>query len=102
MFHRKIALAVILTIFSFNCINAQQRCGTNSLDFKDLLHNPAYRIPNTTGKELSVATTDTLLIPVVVHVIYNTPEQNISDEQIQSQIDVLNEDYAGTNGTAAE
>lgn len=101
MFLYRIALTATLIIFSLN-IQAQQRCGTNWLDFKDLLQNPAYRVLNTTGKELSTATADTLLIPVVVHVIYNTGEENISDEQIQSQIDVLNEDYAGTNGTSAE
>ena len=32
-------------------------------------------------------------IPVVVHVLYNSAEENISDAQIQSQIDVLNEDF---------
>jgi pregnancy-associated plasma protein-A len=36
-------------------------------------------------------------IPVVVHVVWNIDEQNISDEQIQSQIDVLNQDYRMTN-----
>ncbi|MGZ4864565.1 MAG: zinc metalloprotease [Halobacteriota archaeon] len=36
-------------------------------------------------------------IPIVVHVVWNTPEQNISDVQIQSQIDVLNHDYRMTN-----
>jgi hypothetical protein len=36
-------------------------------------------------------------IPVVVHVLWNTAEQNISDEQIQSQIDVLNQDFRKTN-----
>jgi hypothetical protein len=35
----------------------------------------------------------TVEIPVVVHVLYNAPEENISDAQIQSQIDVLNEDF---------
>jgi hypothetical protein len=39
----------------------------------------------------------TIEIPVVVHVVYNTKAQNISDDQVQSQIDVLNEDYAATN-----
>lgn len=39
----------------------------------------------------------TLTIPVVVHVVYNTAQQNISDAQVQSQIDVLNEDFAATN-----
>jgi len=36
-------------------------------------------------------------IPVVVHVVYRTAAENISNEQIQSQIDVLNEDYGNTN-----
>ncbi len=36
-------------------------------------------------------------IPVVVHVVYKTSTQNISDQQIQSQIDVLNEDFARLN-----
>ncbi|MFN2457361.1 MAG: zinc metalloprotease [Chitinophagaceae bacterium] len=40
-----------------------------------------------------VNTRGTLEIPVVVHVIWNSPEENISDAQIQSQIDVLNEDF---------
>ena len=37
------------------------------------------------------------IIPVVVHVVYNTAAQNISDAQIQSQIDVLNKDYQKLN-----
>lgn len=40
-------------------------------------------------------------IPVVVHVLWNTSAQNISDQMITSQIQVLTEDYRkmyGTNG----
>lgn len=36
-------------------------------------------------------------IPVVVHVLYNTTAQNISQAQIQSQIDVLNKDFRKLN-----
>jgi len=36
-------------------------------------------------------------IPVWVNVLYRTTAENVSATQIQSQIDVLNEDYAGTN-----
>ncbi|MEZ4775826.1 MAG: T9SS type A sorting domain-containing protein [Bacteroidia bacterium] len=36
-------------------------------------------------------------IPIVVHVVYNTPDQNITDAQVQSQIDVLNEDFRRLN-----
>ena len=32
-------------------------------------------------------------IPVVVHILYNRPEQNISDEKVYSQIKVLNESF---------
>ena len=39
----------------------------------------------------------TMQIPVVVNVLYRTAAQNISQAQIESQIAVLNEDYAGTN-----
>jgi hypothetical protein len=40
---------------------------------------------------------DIITIPAVVHVVYNTPEQNIPDEQIYSQFWVLNEDYRRLN-----
>lgn len=38
-----------------------------------------------------------ITIPVVVHVLYNTTAQNISQAQIQSQIDVLNKDFRKLN-----
>ncbi len=41
-----------------------------------------------------------ITIPVVVHVIYSNTNENISDAQIQSQIDVLNEDFRRTNSDA--
>jgi PKD repeat protein len=36
-------------------------------------------------------------IPVVVHVVYNTSQQNISFDQIKSQIDVMNQDFRRLN-----
>lgn len=36
-------------------------------------------------------------IPVVVNVLYRTASENISDTQIQSQIDVLNQDFNAQN-----
>ncbi len=36
-------------------------------------------------------------IPVVVHVVWNSSIENISDAQIRSQIDVLNEDFRKLN-----
>ncbi|HXB07981.1 MAG TPA: M43 family zinc metalloprotease [Puia sp.] len=40
-------------------------------------------------------------IPVVVHVIYNTTQQNVSDAQIRSQLDELNRDYQKQNADTA-
>lgn len=42
-----------------------------------------------------------ITIPVVVHVVYNTSSQDISDDQIRSQIDVLNADYHKQNPDTA-
>ena len=36
-------------------------------------------------------------IPVVVHVVFNTAVENISDAQVKSQIVALNKDYRATN-----
>jgi hypothetical protein len=61
------------------------------------------------GKSLRQAADNTVYrIPVVVHVIHSTASGtiggtnnvNISDEQIRSQIEVLNEDYRRKAGTA--
>jgi hypothetical protein len=41
--------------------------------------------------------TNTITIPVVVHIVYNSPSQNISDAQVKSQIAVLNRDYGKQN-----
>ena len=37
--------------------------------------------------------TSVVRIPVVVHILWDSEEQNISDQQIHSQIDVLNADF---------
>lgn len=39
----------------------------------------------------------TRIIPVYVHVLYRTSQENISTAQIQSQIDVMNRDFAAAN-----
>jgi hypothetical protein len=44
----------------------------------------------------------TVSIPVVFHVIYNTPEENISDEQLLSQLSILNADFRRKNADAAQ
>lgn len=45
---------------------------------------------------------DMYTIPVVVHVVWRTPAQNISDEQILSQIDILNKDIQRLNADTVD
>ena len=45
----------------------------------------------------AIERTQVVRIPVVVNVVWNSPTQNISDAQIQSQILVLNRDFRGIN-----
>jgi hypothetical protein len=47
-------------------------------------------------------TQQVISIPVVVHVLWHDPIENISDQQIQSQIDVLNEDFRLMNADSLD
>jgi hypothetical protein len=42
-----------------------------------------------------------ITIPVVVHILYHNSAENLSDAQVQSQIDVLNTDYQKKNADTA-
>ncbi len=44
-----------------------------------------------------VTVPEKIIIPVVVHIVWNSTAQNISDAQVLSQIDVLNKDFNGQN-----
>ncbi len=41
-------------------------------------------------------------IPVVFHVVYNTPEQNLPDEVFENQIEILTQDFRRLNSNADE
>ncbi len=69
-----------------------QRMAAIEAHAQRLMANPA----------LARTTAGTVIIPVVVHVLYNTAAQNISDAQVQSQIDVLNEDFRKLNADATK
>ena len=55
-----------------------------------------------TEAERSAAAPPIITIPVVFHVVYANSTQNISDAQIQSQLDILNEDFRRTNSDQDE
>ncbi|QTE30845.1 M43 family zinc metalloprotease [Pengzhenrongella sicca] len=84
----------------------ERRCGAMEVHRRLLSTSPEYvanrtAIENRTrmflARDASQRFPGIARIPVVVHVVWNSPEQNVSVEQIQSQIDVLNRDFRATN-----
>lgn len=78
-------LLVCSLLSAFTLAQAQQRCALNTY---------ASPVRNT---EPAVPIREPIVIPVVVHVVWHTDEENISDEQIESQIEVLNQDFRSLN-----
>ncbi len=91
--------------------SAQERgCTTTEVHLHKLMIDSAYqeRYNNLFTSEkfqapAQIASIDTtIIIPVVVHVIGYNNSYPVQREQIQSQIDVLNEDYALLNATSLD
>jgi len=85
----------------------QRSCASNDVLMRQLAEDPSLQsrldeIENFTRKTIASGETSRLVngviqIPVVVNVLYRIASENISDAQIQSQIDVLNTDYNADN-----
>ncbi|MFT3751209.1 MAG: M43 family zinc metalloprotease [Agriterribacter sp.] len=101
----------VIVIFTFLItalqVYAQKNCGTSGYWQEQLSANPFLRehyerinrsANNIVKKEAGTAVSDmTIIIPVVVHVLYNTENQRISKAQIQTQINALNNDFGKLN-----
>lgn len=104
----KILFMTILLLGWQSRATAQQRCGTNEAWERILQENPEIRaiIENIENenkefeKQLGPNNPQEITIPVVVHIVWNTPEQNVSDAQVHAQIAVLNEDFRRLNADA--
>jgi uncharacterized repeat protein (TIGR03803 family) len=97
-------LCLLLVAFVYNNLMAQRTCGSTTYLNSQLQTNPSMQTKRTAIENItknyrttSAKVSGKVTIPVVVHVIYNTAQQNISDAQIQSQIAVLNEDFQALN-----
>jgi len=107
----KINLSIFILCFFTLSISAQKRnCGTMEnlefLEYQDaILEKRMKKNENKfqqTIKTLSKNSSSSLItIPVVVHVVYNNSSENISDAQVLSQINILNEDFRRNNSDAS-
>ncbi|MEO6037571.1 MAG: T9SS type A sorting domain-containing protein [Saprospiraceae bacterium] len=99
-------LAAFLLLAGRTTAQQHRICGANEVLLRQLQEDPSFRqrldaieaqtnlfIQSGGAQDRTVVT-----IPVVVHVVWNLAVQNVSDAQIQSQIDVLNADFRKLNG----
>lgn len=85
-----------LTLLCYFSIASAQRCGTDDyIDQQSFLRT--YGTPDNSKRSIDTLPNQVIIIPVVVHVVYNDNVQNISDAQVLSQIQSLNEDYRRRN-----
>ena len=99
-------LLFILVFFS-NLAYAQRHCYSD--EYNNILkeNNSEFNLKQQQLEELTnnyinilplMNTNNTVIdIPVVIHVLYNDSIENISNEQIQSQLDSLNKDFRALN-----
>jgi hypothetical protein len=107
---RNFLLSICSLLLLVGSLTAQQRtCGANELLARQLLEDPFMQqrmqdIERQTEKFIEEGgATDraVVTIPVVVHVVYYNSTQNISQSQIESQLQVLNDDFRRLNADAA-
>lgn len=83
-----------LILFTSQVLKAQ-RCETVVIPVMNNIMS--YGANSTYGRTRDTLKNEVIIIPVVVHVLYNNSIQNISDEQVNSQINILNADYRRLN-----
>jgi hypothetical protein len=93
-------------IFTFICLSftiytTAQRCATPQYAKQNNLSSlvPATAATNESGNRDTLPN-EVIVIPVVIHVLYHSSAQNISDQQVLSQLAVLNNDYRRLNADA--
>jgi hypothetical protein len=109
---KKLLLSFIC-LYSFITVEAQEfrKCSADEVYHRHLLSNPGLQ---QTREEIEAHTNSfiqnynansaqraVITIPVVFHIVYRNTTQNISDAQIFSQIEVLNEDFRLLNADFA-
>jgi hypothetical protein len=96
------SLSIVISLFA----NAQRNCASYEHLQQQLRNNPQMALQLQAIEQFTQSHPDAGInmrgtpvynIPVVVHVLWNTSTQNISDAQVLSQIDVLNKDYQLNN-----
>lgn len=103
-------LGLLLLIWGQTMGQNHQRCGTDERIAEALNSNPHLLkeraridafVANYAANHSSRSSNGPVNIPVVVHVVSNVPAENISNAQIQGQLQILNNDFNRLNADAA-
>lgn len=107
MLYKTYHIIFIFLIYTSTVLAQHKHCGTDHFLQRSLQENPHFwearkaietQSENWIKENIGTANfRNNVQIPVVVHVVWNEDEENISEEQILSQIDVLNQDFNATN-----
>ena len=90
-------------IFTFICLSfiiyaSAQRCGTPQYTKQNnsaIVFSPTTPVTDASARD--TLPNEVIVVPVVIHVLFNSSVQNISDQQVLSQLKVLNNDYRRLN-----
>ena len=98
-------LFLIISVLHLKAQNTVLNCGSDELHSQLLNKNPEYKakyqeyekeILRYQKRDLSERENPSFVLPVVVHIIHNGGAENISNAEVQTGIDNLNEAYANT------
>ncbi len=95
----RLSLFIFFILFALSGSFGQRVCGT--LKYETSMFNKEFHSNQSNTQSRDTLPDEIISIPVVFHVLYNNAIQNISDAQILSQLQVLNEDYSRLNADAS-
>ena len=106
---RKIILVISFTLAICSNLFPQRICGTMDYLHNQELNDPQVKLAlqqlqdytnkwvTTYPDYLIKGRTNVVTIPVVVHIVWNSSDQNLPNQRIYEQIEILNRDYSGQN-----
>ncbi|MFM2393177.1 MAG: hypothetical protein RLZZ546_1159 [Bacteroidota bacterium] len=89
-----LSILKILLLFSSTLLAQERICGNEYLKYPNTLKNNEHEIFNSNRSPIS--------IEVVIHVVYNTQSENISDNLISSQLEILNQAFNAENADLSQ
>jgi hypothetical protein len=102
---KNLYLSLFFSLSFLHVVAQQEKCGfTSYLNYR-AASDPHYLARVAETKELianhannSIRNDESIItIPIVIHILYNTADQNISDDLVLDQVSVLNRDFRRLN-----